>query len=188
MPVELVEVARPYAEAAHKHARAAKQAGAWQEMLDHLAKTVEAGVIHAMLDDPRVSPEGARAVLDEIVRRIGKGHAKQAQAFGNFCHQLLANGRIEAAPEIAAKFKELHHESEQLLDVEIRSAFKLDAKTIDAIKAKLKAKHGASAVEATVTIDESLIGGIMIIAGDSVIDGTVQGELAQMQTTLARTA
>ena len=188
MAVEFVEVARPYAEAAHKFARESNKAPAWQEMLDALADAVTERLVSGMLEDPRVTPAQASAVLGALAERIAKGHGDQSEPFANFCHQLLANGRIEAVREIADKFRELHHASEHMLDVEIRTAFELSASTITAIKEKLMEKHNASEVNVTVAMDEGLIGGIMVIAGDSVIDGTVQAELASMQTALGRSA
>jgi len=66
----------------------------------------------------------------------------------------------------------------------VTSAGELSGTELDAIKAAL-AKRFGRAVEVTTAVDASLIGGAVIDAGDVVIDGSLKGKLARLQTALA---
>ena len=60
----------------------------------------------------------------------------------------------------------------------------LTAPTTDTIKAALKKRFGRD-VEVETAVDESLIGGAVIDAGDVVIDGSLKGKLGRLQAALA---
>ena len=62
----------------------------------------------------------------------------------------------------------------------------MDKKTEREVAEKLRAKYGVEEVKLTVTVDESLVGGMMIVAKDNVIDGSVTAELGQLRTALLR--
>ena len=55
----------------------------------------------------------------------------------------------------------------------------------DSIIKTLKAKLGRE-VTITTTIDESLIGGVIIKAGDTIIDGSMKSQLDSLALTLGR--
>ena len=59
----------------------------------------------------------------------------------------------------------------------------LPAGELDAIKVALKKRLGRDVVVET-AIDESLIGGAVIDAGEVVIDGSLKGKLSRLQTAL----
>jgi len=65
----------------------------------------------------------------------------------------------------------------------VRSAVALDAGAEQAMLQALKRRFGRE-IDLRQTIDESLIGGAVIDAGDVVIDGSVRGRLARMQGAL----
>ena len=65
----------------------------------------------------------------------------------------------------------------------VTSATALDAAELDKIKAALARRFGRN-VDVETAIDESLIGGAIIDAGDLVIDGSVRAKLARLQTAM----
>jgi F-type H+-transporting ATPase subunit delta len=81
-------------------------------------------------------------------------------------------------------FEELKAQDEGTLDAQIIAAAKPSAaETKDLVK-RLEAKFGKK-IEASVSVDPEIIGGIKIIVGDTVIDASVQGQLQNLAYTLS---
>jgi F-type H+-transporting ATPase subunit delta len=84
-----------------------------------------------------------------------------------------------------AILRALKHEREGVVDAEIASAFPLDdaqlATLVNELEARFKRK-----VKPNVAVDKELIGGIKVVVGDEVIDGSVRGKLAAMAAALAK--
>ena len=89
---------------------------------------------------------------------------------------LLEYGRVNALPEIADHFDALKAEVENTVDVTVTSAVPMSAEQQQAVKTALQARLGRN-VSLSTEIDESLIGGAVIRAGDVVIDGSVRSRL-----------
>ncbi|MGH8080957.1 MAG: F0F1 ATP synthase subunit delta, partial [Lysobacter sp.] len=97
---------------------------------------------------------------------------------------LADNRRLSLLPEISGMFEELRAEADRVVKAKVTSASDLPAAELDAIKAALVKRFGRQ-VEVETAVDESLIGGAVIDAGDVVIDGSLKGKLARLQTALA---
>ena len=69
------------------------------------------------------------------------------------------------------------------MDTEIFSAYPLSKTETEDLVRRLETKYKRK-VEATVTLDPELIGGVRIVAGDVVIDASVRGQLQNMAFTL----
>ena len=103
--------------------------------------------------------------------------------FGNFLGLLFENRRLPLLPEIAGMFDELRFEAERVVKAKVTSAVPMPAAELETIKAALKKRFGRD-VEVETAVDESLIGGAVIDAGDVVIDGSLKGKLARLQSAL----
>ena len=71
-----------------------------------------------------------------------------------------------------------------MVKAKLTSATALPAAELDTIKAALRKRFGRE-VELETAVDEALIGGAVIAAGDVVIDGSLRGKLARLQGALA---
>lgn len=96
---------------------------------------------------------------------------------------LVENSRLTALPEIAEQFHALKNAREGSSDVEITSAFPLDASQTNELVAALERKFGRK-LYAKVAVDPSLIGGVSVKVGDEVLDTSVRSRLAAMQAAL----
>ena len=105
-------------------------------------------------------------------------------AFRNLLGLLFDNRRLALLPEIAGLFDELRFEAERVVRAKVTSAVALADGELETIKAALRKRFGRE-VEVETAIDASLIGGALIDAGDIVIDGSVKGKLARLQTALS---
>ena len=172
---QALTLARPYARAAFAIARDAGALPAWSDALAFAARVAADPTVSALLGNPGLiqadattllAPEGADAM------------------FGNFLGLLFENRRLPLLPEIAGMFDELRFEAERVVKAKVTSAVPMPAAELETIKAALKKRFGRD-VEVETAVDESLIGGAVIDAGDVVIDGSLKGKLARLQTALA---
>ena len=103
--------------------------------------------------------------------------------FSHFVQLLADNGRLPVLPEIGALFEELKLESERVLKVNVRAASPIAANELAKLGDALGKRFGRT-VEIEQSLDENLIGGAVIDAGDVVIDGSVRGRLDRLEYAL----
>ena len=101
----------------------------------------------------------------------------------NFVRVLAQNDRLRLLPEIRQQFDVLRNEREGVVEAEVQSAFELsDAQLADIVQ-RLQKKTGRK-VRAHVSLDRELIGGVKIVLGDKVIDGSARAQLAALEAAL----
>jgi len=96
---------------------------------------------------------------------------------------LIESDRITVLPQIEAMFAQLKNAAEGVAKAEIVSAIALTDTQVSELKAVLEKRFGKK-IEATVSVDPSLIGGARIVVGDQVVDGSIAGKLQAMATQL----
>lgn len=171
---EALTLARPYARAAHAVARDAGQAEAWSQSLALAARIAADPRVEALLGDPRLRPQDARTLLADGAD----------EAFGRFVDELAGNGRLALLPEISGLYEQLRADAEQVVKARITSAAALAPAELEGLVAALRRRFGRE-VEVETAVDPGLIGGAVIDAGDTVIDGSLRGKLQRMQNALA---
>lgn len=177
--MERSTLARPYAEAVFRLARDRKALAAWSDMLGLAAAVARDPQMNRLIDNPRVPRERFVAFfLDVCGKKVDKDGA-------NFIRLLTENRRVQLLPEIAALYEELRAGAESRIEAEVVSAVAVGADQLKTIAAALKKRLGRDVNLAT-RIDPSLIGGIVIRAGDLVIDGSVRGKLKLLATHLTK--
>jgi F-type H+-transporting ATPase subunit delta len=170
-------VARPYAEAVFKLADAEHELGRWADMLAALAQVVTDERVRRIIADPNVSDA---KVAGLIIAILGGKLSAQAE---NFVRVLAEAKRLELAEEIRSQFEALKNEREGLIEAEVVSAFELDAAQTRDLESRLEKRTGRK-VKARVSVDRSLIGGVKVVLGDKVIDGSARAQLAALETAL----
>lgn len=172
---QALTLARPYARAAFAVAREAGALPAWSAALGFAARVAAEPQVAVLLDNPKLT----RA---DVVALLSPDGAQDA--FHNLLGLLFDNRRLPLLPEIAGLFDELRFEAERVVRAKVTSAATLADAELETIKAALRKRFGRE-VEIETAIDESLIGGALISASDIVIDGSVKGKLARLQTALS---
>ncbi|HET8700443.1 MAG TPA: F0F1 ATP synthase subunit delta [Nitrococcus sp.] len=170
--------ARPYAMAAFRQAREEGTLEQWSEMLQFL----RAVVLDPMMADIIANPRVEQSKLIELILDIGGGIFSKTAT--NFLKILVYQERLILAPDIADIFEEQRRDEEAKARVEVVSAFKLAPQYATAI-AQAMAKRLDREVDLTVRVDKSLIGGVIIRAGDLVIDASLRGRLQQLAQELS---
>ncbi|HHJ4328489.1 TPA: F0F1 ATP synthase subunit delta [Klebsiella pneumoniae] len=174
---ELTTLARPYAKAAFEYAQGTQQLAAWSAMLGLAAAVSQDGTMQRVLKAPRLTSAEKAAAFNEV---CGDKFDAKVQ---NFIAVLSENSRLLLLPEITALFETYKAEQEKSVDVEVTSAFALSAEQQDKLAKVLSARLSRE-VRLHAAEDATLIGGVVIRAGDLVIDGSVRGKLAKLAEAL----
>ena len=174
---ELVTVARPYAKAAFKFAKEQNAAAEWSAMLGFSAAVVSDERLAKLLDNPQLTTEQQ---ADAFIQVCGD---KLNDAGKNLVKQLAENKRLSTLPQIVVLFEQLLAEEQRKQEVEVTSAFELSKAEEASLKQMLEKKLSKE-ISLQSHVDKSLIGGVVIHAGDMVIDSSVRGKLEQLSHTL----
>ncbi len=175
---EAITTARPYAQAAFEEAQKKADLKGWSEMLLSLAEAVGYPEVRAVATNPRV----AKAQVESLMEGLLGNQANAQQR--NFAKVLVDNQRLLILPEIAAIFEALRAEAEKTVNVVVDSAFELSAAQQEKIVASLKKRMGRE-IKLTCKVNKELLGGVVIRAGDKVIDGSARTRLGEMANALA---
>ena len=173
---QALTLARPYARAAFGIARDEGAFAAWSDALGFAARVAADPRVARILGNPKLSDAEAVALLAPQ----GAG-----ESVGRFLALLSDNRRLPLLPEIAGLYEQLRNEAEHVVKATVTSAAALPDAELESIRAALRKRFGCE-VELETAIDESLIGGAMIDAGDVVIDGSLKGKLARLEAALAQ--
>lgn len=175
---EAITVARPYAHAVFAVAKEEGRLKQWSELLEVLALCVADADLQRLITSPAVSDEQTVEVLVDITADLVGESAR------NFLSLLAENNRLLLLDDIAVIFEELRAEAEQSLTAEVISAKPLTDEQANKISAALNKRLGRD-ISLEVSIDESLLGGAIIRAGDLVIDGSALGKLNRLANALS---
>jgi len=174
---ELITLARPYAKAAFEYARTGKSLDAWSSSLAVVAGVIQQPVVEENLDSPTKTSEQKAALVIELCGEEIDAKVK------NFVAVMADNKRLGLLVEVQQLFEDFKSQQEKFSDIKVSSAFKLDSAVEKTLADKLR-KALDSEVALSTSIDKSLIGGVVIRAGDMVIDGSVRGRLAKLSETI----
>ena len=177
MAQEATTIARPYAEAVFAVAKEDGTLDQWSEMLDFVASLMQDSTMQRLVDEPAQ----VNSQISELI--IGIGGDKLTQEEQNLVRLLAENGRLQIASEIARRYESLKNRERGVLDVDVTTAFPLDEAQQQSIAAVLKSKLGRD-IRITSSEEPALIGGVVIRAGDLVIDSSVQGQLTKLANEL----
>lgn len=170
---ELSTLARPYAKAAFEYARDHSALGDWSKQLATCAAVSTNADVKAVLDNPSLTNEQQAQTLNDV---CGDAIGVEVK---NFVSILSSNKRIALLPEIQSQFELFKANQEKSVDVEVISAFDLADATVAKL-ADVLGKKLERDVKVSSATDQTLLGGVLIRAGDLVIDGSVRGRLNKL--------
>ncbi len=174
---EASTIARPYAEAVFKLADASGALAAWSEMLTGLAAVATDARVLAAVKDPNLSDAKLAGLFISILAGKLTGDAE------NLVRVLAQYDRLELLPQIRDQFEQLKNQREGIVEAEVDSAFELTPEQVGDLVARLEKKLGRK-VRASVKVDRDLIGGVRVLVGDKVIDGSARAQLGALENAL----
>ncbi|MDR3433276.1 MAG: F0F1 ATP synthase subunit delta [Rouxiella aceris] len=173
---EFVTVARPYAKAAFDFAVEHQSLDRWQSMLAFTAEVTRDEQIEELLSGA-TAPEALSATFIAIC-------GEQLDDAGqNLIRVMAENKRLRVLPEVLQQFIELRAALEATVEVEVTSASALSEEQQAKIAAAME-KRLSRKVKLNCKIDKSVLAGVVIRAGDMVIDGSVRSRLERLADVL----
>lgn len=170
---ELTTIARPYAKAAFRYALDKEALADWSQDLATLAGASLYGAMPGILASPSRSAQEQASILLDVCGDDLSGSVKQ------FVQLLADYKRLTLLPEIHRLFDDFKTQHEQAVDVELISAFDLDDSYQDKLVKALTDKL-ARKVKVQTQVDPTLLAGVIVKAGDLVIDGSMRGRLENL--------
>ena len=167
---EFITVARPYAKAAFDFAVEHQSVERWQDMLAFAAEVTKNEQMAELLSGalaPETLAESFIAVCGEQLDENGQ----------NLIRVMAENGRLNALPDVLEQFIHLRAVSEATAEVDVISAAALSEQQLAKISAAMEKRLSRK-------IDKSVMAGVIIRAGDMVIDGSVRGRLERLADVL----
>jgi F-type H+-transporting ATPase subunit delta len=175
---QAITAARPYAQAAFDEAQKQNDLNGWSDVLAAGAAVVASPDMNTVIGDPRVQ----RRQLEDVMQAACE--TKPGSTQSNFLRLLVENQRLVLLPEIAEAYEAMRAEALKSLDVTVSSAFDLNAAQQQKIADALKKRYNR-AITLSCKTDKNLVGGVVIRAGDQVIDGSVETRLQELANALA---
>ena len=169
---ELSTLARPYARAAFEYAVNVDLA-AWSTQLALAAAVAQAENMVKVLSSPSLtSTQQSQHFIDVC----GDELSEKVQ---NFIKVLADHKRLALLPVISTLYEQFKANREKSVDVEVVTAFELDAALQEKLATALSGKLERD-VNVRTTIEKELLGGVVIRAADIVIDGSIRGRLNKL--------
>lgn len=113
-----------------------------------------------------------------LIREIFAGRLSKNML--NFILVLIAKQRINALPGIFNQFVYLADLKANVLDMKVITFAPLEEAQLSSLKEKFLKIYKASDVKITEVVDPSIIGGIKVIIGDKVYDGSIKGRIESL--------
>jgi F-type H+-transporting ATPase subunit delta len=176
---EVATIARPYAQALFRLAKEGNALCAWAEKLAFIAAVYQDPQMQAAIGNPKVTANDVESLMLAICGERIDGAAR------NMIQLLVRNRRLAVLAQIREQFEKLKLEDEGKLDAKISSAYALDEAQRNQVMNLLSSRFKRK-INATVTVDPELIGGIKVEVGDKVWDASVRGRLQTMAATLTK--
>lgn len=170
-------LARPYARAVFELAKTQGDYGKWSESLALMAAIVGNDTMAGLLDNPQLTrADAGKLVISACGEDIGEPEK-------NLLSMLSENDRLGELPMIAALYNRFRDEAEGTVEAEVISAQPLSEEQKTAIAGALKQRIGRD-VQLNCSVNEDLVGGAVVRAGDLVIDGSAVEHLRQLSSAL----
>ena len=169
--------ARRYAEAAFEIAQRDGTVDTWRSELQTVAAVLGDERVVRHLSNPAVPLETRAGLIEQAIGRSVSGPVK------NLVQLQLRRGRIDQVRRVADEFRRLDNERQGITVATATAAAELTPDEVRALTTRLEQFTGGR-VELDVTVDPSLLGGLVVRVGDRLIDGSVRGRLERLRNQL----
>ena len=136
--------------------------------------------LRQVLSDSKVSSRVKLEILKDVLSKL-----KVSKLVDTFIRYLLAKRRINILPDIERAFNLLLQEKLGRIEAKVTTASELPKDTVKKLVDAISSYSGKE-IEVNVTIDPSIIGGIVTRIGSTVIDGSIQTYLNQIRQSIIR--
>jgi F-type H+-transporting ATPase subunit delta len=175
------EIARVYAEALFDVAKDKDKLDRIHEELSEFAQALsDDREMQVFLFSPYFSSAEKREGLEKAVSGAD-------EEFVNFLELLVEKHRMPLVFRIQRQFEQRWKKENKKLDVTVTSAIELDPKVAEKVGKEIEKQTGQS-VELRSTVDEGIIGGLVLQVGNMVLDASIRNRLERLRKNIARAA
>jgi F-type H+-transporting ATPase subunit delta len=172
-------IAARYATAIFELAREGKSLARLESNLDDLSAALDASAdLRALIASPVLSREAQGAGIGAIADRMGL-----VPELRNGLALMAARRRLFVLPQLIARLGDMIAEDKGEVRAEVTSAKALSKTQADKLAKTLKARIGRD-VKLKTTVDESLIGGLVVKVGSKMIDTSIRSRLDSLQNAM----
>ena len=173
---------------ARRYAKALVQIGSEGGLIDRFRDeltaidrvfTANAG-LKAVFANPAYTAEQKKEIMKDLIAT-----SQCSELVGNFLLLLVDKNRVAFLDQIVHTYETLADEQSRIIRPIIKTAFALDAGQVAAIQSALEKKSGKKVIP-QVTVDQSLLGGVVTQIGDTAFDSSVKTQLKRIQDILQK--
>jgi F-type H+-transporting ATPase subunit delta len=168
-------IAKNYAETLLELAQRAGDLRGWGEMLDQISDAMETDRrLRTFLESPRVSAQRKNEILQKAYGALPRNFLRFLQALVNHRRQMLI-------PVIAHTYHDLVDQVEGRVHASVTVARPADDSDRDVVTKQLSRMLGKDVVP-HFHVNSSILGGVIVRVGDTVLDGSVRRRLTTLRT------
>jgi ATP synthase F1 delta subunit len=173
------EIARVYADALFEAAEAKGNLDEVHTQLEQFTEEMnESGDMRVLFFSPYFSSADKREA-------ISKALSGAEPELVNFLELLAEKHRMPAIFRIRQRFEELWAEERKQLEVNVTSAIELDPSVVEQVGKEIEKQTGRT-VELSSSVDENVLGGLVLRVGNVVLDASLRNKLEKMRREIAR--
>ncbi|RBP37807.1 F0F1 ATP synthase subunit delta [Garciella nitratireducens] len=146
----------------------------YAEMINQIKKEKK---FEQLLNSPRIIHSQKKKIINEVFANTMNSY------FLNFIYVLIDKGRLTYLEEIFLDFKEMVYKEKDILPIKVVSAIPLKEEQLVRVKEKLT-KILKKEILIQNKVDPSIIGGLIVYAGDKILDGSIKSKIAKLKVNL----
>lgn len=172
-------IAARYATAIFELAKDAKKLPAVEKDFDALAAALdESEALRNLISSPVYSREDLVSTISAIAKKM-----KLSKDVANTLGLMASKRRLFILPSLISTVKAMIADEKGEVTAEVTAAKALSKAQQDKLAATLKATVGKD-VNVTVSVDETLIGGLIVKVGSKMIDSSIRSKLSNLQNAM----
>jgi F-type H+-transporting ATPase subunit delta len=151
------------------------------------AQALHETIVDAVLEQLRAAMpaiEGVDPNAEDVQHQINSALPEHTlPQVRNFLSLLAQEGALDRLPRIVGTFERYGERGEQARDAHVTSAFELNDGQREHIVRQLNERYQAD-LDVSFSVDETLIGGLIIRVGDQVLDNSIRTRLSAVQRSM----
>lgn len=174
------EIASRYSKALFELAKTSNQLEETSKNLEEVLHVVETLELNSFFTDPSVSSQQKKDVLKQALEK----HIHPLVL--TFLQFLIDKRRFNFLSEISSKYTDLVKKNSEILEVELTTAIPADDKMKKALTEKLE-KLYRKKIKIKEKLDEEILGGVILLVGNQMIDDSIKHHLLKLKENLLLT-
>ncbi|HHW58033.1 MAG TPA: ATP synthase F1 subunit delta [Clostridia bacterium] len=162
-------IAKRYAYALLDVAKKEDKVEEYRKQLKEAIEIFQIDKVRKILRNKSIDKIGKMRFVEEILEGFNK-------EFVNFIKTIILKDRENLIVPIRDQFEALYKEYFNIMDVKVISAYPLKEETVQRLKEKLEGKFKKQ-VNVILIVDKNILGGLKLIIGNTIIDGSVKARL-----------